>query len=662
MGYVYTGDLLNSELDPGTYCIEVTSGNAEKTGSYTLSSTVELSETKVPYQYLDFSNTLESSDGRSIRSEDHHYTDLYTFTLNSKTRVQIWMNSTFNDDRIFLYRGSTPTNDAYMGYVYTGDLLNSELDPGTYCIEVTSGNAEKTGSYTLSSTVMLSETKVPYQYFHCSGILETSDILSIRSKDPHYTDLYTFTLNNKTRVQIWMTSTFNDDRIFLYRGSTPTNDAYMGYVYTGDLLNSELDPGTYCIEVTSGNAEKTGSYELTSTVELPCSTSTTTVAPISPTIAQTPMSGPPGTTFTEWGTGFSPNSTATLHFEKPDGTEYPTSSQTIDSIGHFEITYTAPMDKPAGVYTWWAIDGPTGTKSNEVSYEVTSIVTTTTTITVKTTTTSVNQNGCDWSVGRYLSGSSIQSNPLPTGECTWYVDGKTDGNGWDLIFSKNSGRDAYKWYTQNLITNASQGTIGNPGDIMVLNQGNFSSVGHVAFVIDNGLWNGKRAWTVRHANWSGTFGQTSVETVCGETIKQCTFVEDTPGNVKIQNGESLGATAYPLLGFLYQSQTTSTTTTTQPSTTTTIPITTTTILPDTCPAEAIYGENADETKLLREYRDNVLRKTPEGQDLIKTYYRLSPKITGVLEQNPSLKVKAKIIIDSLLPAINKKVEESNEEQ
>jgi hypothetical protein len=91
-----------------------------------------------------------------------------------------------------------------------------------------------------------------------------------------------------------------------------------------------------------------------------------------PVIAMSPMSGPPGTTFTEWGTGFTSNSTATLHFKKPDGTEYPTQAQPIDAIGHFEISYTAPYEKPPGIYTWWAVDGVTGKVSNSVDYEVTS--------------------------------------------------------------------------------------------------------------------------------------------------------------------------------------------------------------------------------------------------------------------------------------------------
>jgi PKD repeat protein len=271
VGYVYTGQILNSELNSGTYCIEVTSGGSGKTGSYALTSNVDL--TQILYQYLDFLGTLDPGDGRSIRYDDHHYTDLYTFTLSTKTLVQIWMTSTFNDDRIFLYRGSSPSKDSYVGYVYTGQLINSELDPGTYCIEVTSGGSGKTGSYALTSTVGL--TEVPYQYFYCSGTLDPSDGLSIRYSDPHYTDLYTFTLSTKTLVQIWMTSTFNDDRIFLYRGSSPSSDSYVGYVYTGQLINSELDPGTYCIEVTSGGSKVTGSYQLTSSLELPCNSPVT---------------------------------------------------------------------------------------------------------------------------------------------------------------------------------------------------------------------------------------------------------------------------------------------------------------------------------------------------------------------------------------------------
>jgi hypothetical protein len=80
-----------------------------------------------------------------------------------------------------------------------------------------------------------------------------------------------------------------------------------------------------------------------------------------------------------------------------------------------------------------------------------------------------------------------------------------------------------------------------------------------------------------------------------------------------------------------------------------------------CAAESIYGEHVAETELLRAYRDNVLSKTPEGYEMIKIYYKFSPTVTKLLENSPQLKKKAKVYIDSMLPAIREKVEESKNE-
>lgn len=97
--------------------------------------------------------------------------------------------------------------------------------------------------------------------------------------------------------------------------------------------------------------------------------------PSIPIIGQAPLAGPPGTTFSQWGDGFTPNNTAILHFRKPDGTEYPPQLQKIDSYGEFHIRYTTPLDKPPGIYTWWAFDVTdiTGLKTDELSYEITSL-------------------------------------------------------------------------------------------------------------------------------------------------------------------------------------------------------------------------------------------------------------------------------------------------
>jgi hypothetical protein len=80
-----------------------------------------------------------------------------------------------------------------------------------------------------------------------------------------------------------------------------------------------------------------------------------------------------------------------------------------------------------------------------------------------------------------------------------------------------------------------------------------------------------------------------------------------------------------------------------------------------CAAEAIYGEQSEQTELLRKYRDTVLSKTSEGQEFIRNYYKLSPTVTKLLEQNAVLKNRTEAFIDSMLPGIRKKVEESKGE-
>jgi Protein of unknown function (DUF1566) len=91
---------------------------------------------------------------------------------------------------------------------------------------------------------------------------------------------------------------------------------------------------------------------------------------VTPTIAQAPMVGLPGSTFVQWGTGFTRNGKATLHFKKPDGSEYPSVVVALDGLGHLEKSYTTPMDKPAGDYSWWAVDNASQKVSNTVTYTV----------------------------------------------------------------------------------------------------------------------------------------------------------------------------------------------------------------------------------------------------------------------------------------------------
>ena len=120
------------------------------------------------------------------------------------------------------------------------------------------------------------------------------------------------------------------------------------------------------------------------------------------------------------------------------------------------------------------------------------------------------------------------------------------------------------------------------------------------------------------------------------------------GDMWKQGGSNPGS---GLDNIIVRSLASNTFTTTIPNSTTT----TTTPMPLLCAAESIYGENSEQTELLRKYRDKILSKTPEGREIIKTYYKLCPIITKLFEQRPLLKNRAKAVIDSMLPGIRRKV-------
>ena len=88
------------------------------------------------------------------------------------------------------------------------------------------------------------------------------------------------------------------------------------------------------------------------------------------------------------------------------------------------------------------------------------------------------------------------------------------------------------------------------------------------------------------------------------------------------------------------------------STTSTITIsTTTTSTTQPCSLEEIYGKYSVKTKHLRNFRDEVLRKTPEGKALINLYYEWSPAIVQAMKEDKQLKEEVKKMIDGILPLI-----------
>jgi hypothetical protein len=112
---------------------------------------------------------------------------------------------------------------------------------------------------------------------------------------------------------------------------------------------------------------------------------------------------------------------------------------------------------------------------------------------------------------------------------------------------------------------------------------------------------------------------------------------------------------------------TTTTTADSPTTTTSVsPVTTSTTsvrnttstvrpAPDTttttlkkCPLLKIYGEDSEEVEILRYLRDNVLARTPNGQEIIRLYSQWSPVIVEAMEGDVEFKEEVKEMIDGIL--------------
>jgi hypothetical protein len=74
--------------------------------------------------------------------------------------------------------------------------------------------------------------------------------------------------------------------------------------------------------------------------------------------------------------------------------------------------------------------------------------------------------------------------------------------------------------------------------------------------------------------------------------------------------------------------------------------TTTTSTP--CPSREIYGENSQETQLLRSIRDNLLSQTPEGRKIITLYYQWSPAIVKAMKEDKAFEADIRQMIDGFL--------------
>ena len=196
--------------------------------------------------------------------------------------------------------------------------------------------------------------------------------------------------------------------------------------------------------------------------------------------------------------------------------------------------------------------------------------------------------------------------------------------------------------------------IGTNGTVVHYNGSNWSPVTGISpgTIQLNGIW-GSSASDIFIVGLKGTilhYDGTSWSAMASGTLGDLFSVWGTG------NGEvfAVGGTSDVPIALRYEVPAPTTTTTTAITTTSTVITTTTTA--GICPSEAIYGEDSETTELLRYIRDAILSQTPEGQEIIKLYYELSPMIVNAMQEDEELKQEVKEMIDGVLLLIELDVE------
>ena len=75
-----------------------------------------------------------------------------------------------------------------------------------------------------------------------------------------------------------------------------------------------------------------------------------------------------------------------------------------------------------------------------------------------------------------------------------------------------------------------------------------------------------------------------------------------------------------------------------------------------CLVTLVLDTDSNDLIFMRRFRDEVLSKTPEGQEIIGLYYEWSPVIVKAIEEDEEFKEKVKSVIEDVLPLIEKETE------
>ena len=244
----YGNNIFTQTLDFGTYTVDVSASSNNMVGDYVLT----LNENIISHTNIELNNTIEGqwSENSGYSPRTKNYTNYYTFTLNESRNILIDMNA--NSDEGFYLLDENGTR--VYKYRQFGRIFVKRLEAGTYMIDVTMYNNSDIGTYTLSLTENIIESKNINLNSSISDIFSSNDGISENAYGNGYAKRYTFKLDDTKDILIDVNST---QKLFLFdsNGNMLDNE-YGRIVHT-------LNKGDYTIEIATGWDKQLDSFILT---------------------------------------------------------------------------------------------------------------------------------------------------------------------------------------------------------------------------------------------------------------------------------------------------------------------------------------------------------------------------------------------------------------
>lgn len=138
-------------------------------------------------------------------------------------------------------------------------------------------------------------------------------------------------------------------------GAVATAETTAGAAGTADNARTLATRGTWTVAITDVASDSTATAY--------------TAVDLSPALSVSPASGAATATFTQGGTGFTPNGSVTLLFAYPDGTTHRLTVET-DTNGAFTQSYQPSAYTAPGEYWFMGFDGPTSYASAEKGFVI----------------------------------------------------------------------------------------------------------------------------------------------------------------------------------------------------------------------------------------------------------------------------------------------------